>query len=234
MTELSLRDQVVLLADNFEHSYPHEIIAWAAHTFGGGLVMATGFGPEGVVLMHVLSMVSPKTPVFYVDTDLLFPETYDLRDKLHAQLRTNFKRLAADVTVEKQAELYGPELWTRDPNQCCAIRKVAPLKSYLKDQQAWITAIRRDQTHFRASAKAIEWDETYGLVKINPLVKWTSEQVWTYINLYELPTNVLHKKGYPSIGCRTCTKPVAERGDPRSGRWVGFDKVECGIHMQNK
>jgi phosphoadenosine phosphosulfate reductase len=233
MPELPLRDQVVILADNFEHSFPLEIIAWAAHTFGDGLTMATGFGPEGVVLMHVLAQTALHVPVFYVDTDLLFEETHQLRDQLAARLGINFVRLSTELTLADQADQYGPELWAREPNKCCGLRKIAPLRNYLKDKQAWITGIRRDQTHFRANAKAIEWDESYGLVKINPLVTWTSDQVWTYIQLYELPTNILHTKGYPSIGCKTCTRPAAERGDPRSGRWVGFDKVECGIHVQN-
>jgi len=111
-------------------------------------------------------------------------------------------------------------------------RPVLPLRAYLKKKKAWITGIRRDQTHTRLLAKPIEWDHTNALVKINPLLNWSQDQVWTYIYLFDLPTNVLHAHGYPSIGCMPCTRRAAEGADPRSGRWVGFKKVECGIHMQ--
>ncbi len=221
-----------LLADNFERSYPHEIIAWAAHVYGEGLAMATGFGPEGIVIMHIVSQVAPKTQIFYLDTDLFFPETYALRDELQRRFNLSFERVATPLSLDQQTEQYGPELWSRDPNQCCRLRKVDPLRAYLKQKQAWITGIRRDQTRLRRDAKPIEWDQTNGLVKLNPLLNWSHEQVWTYIYLFDLPTNVLHKSGYPSIGCWPCTRPAAEGADPRSGRWVGFQKVECGIHMQ--
>lgn len=232
MPELSERDQIVILADNFEHSYPYEIIAWAAHTYGEKLVMATGFGPEGIVILDIVQKVAPKTTVFYIDTDLLFPETHALREKLEARYGMTFQRISTDLTLKEQARQHGPELWTRDPNLCCRMRKVLPLRQYLKDKRAWITGIRRDQTALRAQSKAIEWDEANGLVKVNPLINWSESQVWTYIELFELPVNELHHKGYPSIGCWPCTRPVQEGADPRSGRWVGHKKVECGIHMQ--
>ena len=234
MTDLSIFDEVAILADNFERSYPHEILAWAAHRFGQELVMSTGFGPEGIVIMHVLQQVAPEITVFYLDTDLFFPETYALRDKLEQHFGMKFLRLSASLSLDQQNEQYGPELWSREPDRCCRLRKVEPLRAYLKTKQAWITAIRRDQTGKRASAQAIEWDAANGLVKVNPLVTWSQEQIWTYLNLFELPYNELHHKGYPSIGCAPCTRPVAEGADPRSGRWVGHKKVECGIHLQDE
>jgi len=227
-------DEIAILADNFEHSYPHEIIAWAAYRFGAGLAMATGFGPEGIVIMHILNQVAPQTTVFYLDTELFFPETYALRDKLEAFFGIKFRRLSATLSLDQQTEQYGPELWAREPDHCCRLRKVEPLRAYLKTRQAWITAIRRDQTGQRAQARAIEWDAANGLVKVNPLVTWSHDQIWTYIDLFELPYNELHRKGYPSIGCAPCTRPVAEGADPRSGRWVGYKKVECGIHLQDE
>jgi phosphoadenosine phosphosulfate reductase len=232
MDELPSIEELHLLADNFEKSYPHEIIAWAAHVYGEGLAMATGFGPEGIVIMHIVSQVAPKTQIFYLDTDLFFPETYALRDELEQRFGLSFVRVATPLSLDQQTEQYGPELWTRDPNQCCRLRKVDPLRAYLKQKQAWITGIRRDQTRLRHDSRPIEWDRTNGLVKLNPLLNWSHDQVWTYIYLFDLPTNVLHKSGYPSIGCWPCTRPAAEGADPRSGRWVGFKKVECGIHMQ--
>ncbi len=232
MNELPGLDEIDLLAENFERSYPHEIIAWAAHTYGRGLAMATGFGPEGIVIMHIVSQVAPKTQIFYLDTDLFFPETYALRDELQQRFGISFVRIATPISLDQQKQEYGPELWTRNPDQCCRIRKVNPLRAYLKKKKAWITGIRRDQTHMRLSAKPIEWDQTNGLVKVNPLLNWSQDQVWTYIYMFDLPTNVLHRRGYPSIGCQPCTRPAADGADPRSGRWVGFKKVECGIHMK--
>ncbi len=234
MHSLPIFDEVALLADNFEHSYPHEILAWAAHRFEQGLVMATGFGPEGIVIMHILNQVSPETTIFYLDTDLFFPETYALRDKLEELFGKKFLRISPTLSLDQQNEQYGPELWDRNPDRCCRLRKVEPLRAFLKTQQAWITAIRREQTSNRANARPIEWDAVNGLVKINPLVTWSQEQVWTYIHLFELPYNELHHKGYPSIGCAPCTRPVAEGADPRSGRWVGHKKVDCGIHLQDE
>jgi phosphoadenosine phosphosulfate reductase len=234
MSELSELDQLVILADNFERSYPHEIIAWASHNYGDGLVMATGFGPEGIVILHIVHQVAPEIQVFYLDTDLLFPETYQLRDRLEQRFGIGFTRVATALSVDQQNEQVGPELWSSQPDRCCRLRKVEPLRAFLKDKKAWITGIRRDQTAHRASAKPIEWDAGNGLVKINPLINWSQEQVWTYIHLFELPYNELHHKGYPSIGCAPCTRPVAEGADPRSGRWVGREKVECGIHLQDE
>ena len=232
MNELPAIEDLSLLADNFEHSYPHEIIAWAAHTYGSKLAMATGFGPEGIVIMHIVSQVAPKTEIFYLDTDLFFPETYALRDQLQERFGISFVRVTPVLSLEQQTEKYGPALWSRDPDQCCRLRKVDPLRTYLKKKKAWITGIRRDQTGTRHSAKSIEWDQTNGLVKINPLLNWSQDQVWTYLYLFELPFNRLHARGYPSIGCSPCTRPAAGGANPRSGRWVGFKKVECGIHMK--
>ncbi len=228
----SIYDEIALLADNFSHSYPHEIIAWASHRFGDGLVMATGFGPEGIVILHIVQQVAPGTQVFYLDTDLLFPETYQLRDQLEARFGIRFTRVAPPMSVSEQNEQIAPELWATQPDQCCRIRKVEPLRTFLKDKKAWITGIRRDQTSLRANAQPIEWDKANGLVKVNPLLNWTQEQVWTYLHLFELPYNVLHTRGYPSIGCAPCTRPVMDGADPRSGRWMGHKKVECGIHLQ--
>lgn len=230
----SIHDEIALLADNFSRSYPHEIIAWARHRFGEGLVMATGFGPEGIVILHIVQQAAPGTQVFYIDTDLLFPETYQLRSQLEQRFGIQFTRISTRLSVQQQNEQIAPQLWASQPDQCCRIRKVEPLRAFLKDKKAWITGIRHSQTGHRAHARPIEWDKTNSLVKVNPLLNWTQEQVWTYIHLFELPYNLLHTRGYPSIGCAPCTRPVTEGADPRSGRWVGHKKVECGIHLQEE
>ena len=134
-------------------------------------------------------------------------------------------------TVRQQAETEGDRLWAREPARCCERRKVAPLTAVLAGLDAWVTAIRRDQTAARADAQVVEWDDRFGLVKINPLAAWTKTQVWDYISEHRVPYNPLHDGGYPSIGCHPCTSRVADGEDERSGRWRGQDKTECGLHV---
>jgi len=231
LPDLTPEQEVNLLAENFERSYPHEILAWAAMRYGTGLAVATGFGPEGIVILHILSQVAPQTTVFYLDTGLFFPETYQLRDQLQEKLGLTFTQVSPSLSLAEQEKEYGANLWETNPDLCCRLRKVLPLRAYLSTKQAWVTAIRRNQTTQRANAQAIECDKTNGVVKINPLINWSQEQVWTYLHLFELPYNPLHERGYPSIGCAPCTRPVAQGADPRSGRWVGHQKVECGLHV---
>jgi phosphoadenosine phosphosulfate reductase len=132
---------------------------------------------------------------------------------------------------EEQERIQGPALWLGSPDQCCNLRKVEPLRRKLGELQAWITSIRRDQTADRASAGKIEWDEKFGLVKINPIADWNSKQVWQYIREHDVPYNSLHERDYPSIGCTHCTRAVRPGEDPRAGRWAGMSKTECGLHI---
>jgi len=222
------------VGDLLEGRSPEEVLRWGLDAFAPEIAMATGFGLEGVVLMHYLSQIAPETTVFYLDTDLLFPDTYLLRDELEARLGLRFTRVHSGLPLEAQAEAHGPELWARDPDLCCRLRKVEPLRRFLADKCAWITGIRRDQTRARANAGIVEWDRVNGLVKINPLAGWTAEQVWAYIHAHDLPFNRLHAMGYPSIGCWPCTRPAAPGENPRSGRWAGFAKTECGLHWPTR
>lgn len=219
------------ISAGLEGRSPEEVLRWGLEEFCHGLALATGFGPEGVVLMHMVSRLAPDLTVFYTDTDLLFDETYALRDELSARLGLTFTRVHSGLSLEAQAAEHGPALWSRDPDLCCQLRKVAPLRQFLRTRQAWISAIRRDQTANRASAGLVEWDRANGLVKLNPLAAWTAGQVWAYVLEHRLPYNPLHDQGYPSIGCWPCTRPVAAGADPRSGRWAGRAKTECGIHL---
>ncbi len=224
------------ISAGLEGQAPEAVLRWGLEQFHWqgrhGLALATGFGPEGVVLMHMVSRLAPDLTVFYTDTDLLFDETYALRDELSARLGLTFTRVHAGLSLEAQAAEHGPALWSRDPDRCCQLRKVAPLRQFLRTRQAWISAIRRDQTANRAGAGLVEWDRANGLVKLNPLAAWTAGQVWSYVLEHRLPYNPLHDQGYPSIGCWPCTQPVAAGADPRSGRWAGRTKTECGIHVQ--
>lgn len=216
-----------------EGSSPETILCWGFENFAPSIVMATGFGPEGIVLMHLVSQIRPETIVFYLDTDLLFAHTYELREELVKRLGIRFERVCSGISLPEQARRHGNALWDRDPDTCCQIRKVIPQRKFLADYRAWITGIRRDQTAFRANTAFVEWDYANNMVKLNPLAAWTSEQVWNHIRANELPYNPLHDYGYPSIGCWTCTKAVAPGEDPRSGRWAGKVKTECGIHLSS-
>jgi len=219
------------LAGQLERQGAPATISWAVKVFKDGLVIVTGFGPEGIVNMHMASKLDPDIKVAYIDTGLFFDETLALCAQLQKRLGLNIEAVRPKVTLDEQAENHGDRLWQRDPDLCCYLRKVEPLQRYLAGKSAWISGIRRDQTPARRRAQVVEWDATNQLVKINPLVTWTSTQVWDYIHAHDLPYNALHSQGYPSIGCRTCTRPVGLGEDPRSGRWPGLVKTECGIHL---
>lgn len=209
---------------------PRAILAWGLDQYGEDMVMATGFGTSGIVLMHLFASIKKSPPVFYLDTDLLFPETYQLKDKLSKQFGIEFTRVSSDISVPEQHGRYAKNLWEKAPNTCCFLRKVLPLRSFLSDKRCWVTGVRRDQSLTRAGTEIVEWDASNQLLKINPLAHWTSEDVWTYIRINDLPYNELHDQGYPSIGCQPCTQPVKSGEDERAGRWGGKAKIECGIH----
>jgi phosphoadenosine phosphosulfate reductase len=213
------------------HAPAEEILAWAVETLSPRIAFACSFGAEDVAIVDMLSKIKPDVQIFYLDTDVLFPETYEVRDRIIEKYRPNLVRYSALLTLEEQAEQYGEALWARDPNACCNLRKVEPLKRALASLDAWITGIRREQAPTRANAGVVEVDEKFGLIKVNPLAMWTYKDVWNYIMTNQVPYNVLHDQGYPSIGCIHCTRPVKEGEDPRAGRWAGFDKTECGLHQ---
>lgn len=216
----------------FESAHPRDILRWGLTLYGDDIVLATGFGPSGVVLMHMVSQLRPDTPVFYLHTSLLFEETLELRDKLIERLGLRFTAVYPALSLRRQAQEHGSDLWESDANACCAIRKVDPLRRYLRDKKAWIAGIRRDQGPTRASAPIVHWDHANQLVKLNPLANWNRSQVWKYISAHELPYNDLHDRGYPSVGCLPCTQPVHGLvTDERAGRWAGTAKTECGIHV---
>ncbi|MBI3111805.1 MAG: phosphoadenylyl-sulfate reductase [Ignavibacteriales bacterium] len=210
---------------------PFEILTWVHETFDPGEVtMATGFGAEGVCLIDMLTKINNRIPILYLDTDVLFQETYQLRIKLQDRYGIRFVRIASSLSLDRQAVQYGDRLWERDPDLCCTLRKTDPLKEALRPFDAWITGIRRDQSSARKNAKVIERDGRYGLLKVNPLLGWSREEVWSYIREHRLPYNPLYDKGYSSIGCIHCTTPVSAGEDERAGRWRGFQKTECGLH----
>ncbi|NBD28302.1 phosphoadenylyl-sulfate reductase [Paenibacillus glycinis] len=216
-------------AEELESATPQEILKYAVETFPN-ITFACSFGAEDVVLVDMLQKISPKTDIFYLDTDFHFKETYETRDKMAEIYGLEFVEVKPAITPEEQAAQYGEELWKSNANECCNIRKVQPLTQILSKYEAWITGIRRDQAPTRANAKKIEYDTKFGLVKFNPIADWTTEDVWNYIRENNVYYNPLHDNNYPSIGCEYCTRQVMPGEDPRAGRWAGQEKTECGLH----
>lgn len=220
-------------SDAFESQQPQDVLKDAIKRFAPKIVVACSFGAEDVVLVDMVHRIDPSIPLFYLDTDFLFPETYETRDRIiqqYALKPAQVIQVQSLLTPDQQAAQHGPALWSTEPDRCCLLRKVEPLTRILKGYDAWITGIRRDQSPTRANAGLIEWDSKFQLVKVNPLARWTWADVWTYIKVYEVPYNPLHDQNYPSIGCIHCTAPVAPGEDPRAGRWKTFTKTECGLH----
>lgn len=224
-------EELRLISDEFEKGPPEAVLRWAVEEFGPDIALATGFGAEGCVLVSMLAAISPGTRIFYLDTDLLFPETYALRDQLEARYGVRFERRATRLSLGEQSAEYGERLWERQPDLCCRLRKVEPLREMLSGLRAWVTAIRRDQSPARANIRPVERDEKFGLIKINPLAAWSAADVRDYIARYDVPYNPLHDHGYTSIGCAPCTTPVRIGEDARAGRWRGTVKTECGLHQ---
>jgi phosphoadenosine phosphosulfate reductase len=224
---------VAAAAVELEALEPLEILHWAAKRVGK-LTFATGFGAEGCVVIDLIARNGLAIDLFTLDTGVLFPETYVLWKQLESHYGVTIRAVRPELTIPAQALVHGPRLWEREPDRCCDLRKIEPLRRELATFDAWITAIRRDQTPERATAAVVEHDRKFGLVKINPLVRWTHDDVWAHLYAHDVPYNVLHERGYPSIGCAPCTSPVGDAEDPRAGRWRGSAKRECGLHLATK
>lgn len=207
-----------------------EVLRWASRRFGPRLAFATGFGAEGCVIVDLIAREGLPVDIFTLDTGLLFPETYALWRQLETRYGISIRAVRSELALDAQAAVHGDGLWERDPDRCCDLRKVQPLRAALAGFEGWVTAIRRDQTAERASAKLVEHDAKFGLLKVNPLAAWTHDDVWAHIYANDVPTNPLHDHGYPSIGCVPCTTAIAAGEDLRAGRWRGSHKTECGLH----
>ena len=216
-----------------EDSTPAAILQWASEHIPR-LTFATGFGAEGCVIIDLIGRHKLPIDVFTLDTGLLFPETYALWRALEAKYGITIRGVTPEQTVEQQAAAHGNALWAREPDRCCELRKVQPLTRALSGFAAWVTAIRRDQTPERATAQIVESDRKFGLLKINPLVAWSNDDVWGYLYANDVPTNPLHERGYPSIGCQPCTSAVVPGENLRAGRWRGTNKNECGLHVKEE
>ncbi|OHB74808.1 MAG: phosphoadenosine phosphosulfate reductase [Planctomycetes bacterium RBG_16_64_10] len=221
-----LHQQSQALAD----APPREILRWAVERYFPRLTMATAFGPEGCVILALLAEIEPRTHVFNLDTGYQFEETLQLRDRIAERygIEVELKRPALSVA---QYELqHGGPLYQTDPDRCCFDRKVTVLRQAVVGMDAWISGIRRDQSHDRANVPIVDWDRKFHLVKISPLATWTRADVWREIMARDIPYNPLHDEGYQSIGCWPCTRRVAADEHERAGRWSGTTKTECGLH----
>ena len=228
-------DELAALNQSLEGQDPSKILEAALQQYGSNIILACSFGAEDVVLLDMMLRFNPRSVLFYLDTDFLFPETHAVRDRIikHYQLHDGqIIQMKSRLSPTEQATQHGEGLWRRNPDQCCQLRKLEPLTRVLSDYAAWITGIRRDQSPTRANAGLVEWDAKFGLVKFNPLATWSWEQVWGYIRAENVPYNELHDQHFPSIGCTHCTAPVMPGDDPRSGRWSSSTKTECGLHRK--
>jgi phosphoadenosine phosphosulfate reductase len=217
-------------SDKLEGADPREIIAWAVEHYQPKLGMATAFGPEGCVIIHMLAKIDPKTYVFNLDTGYQFAETLALRDRIAQRYGIEVElRRAAQTVAEYEAANGGP-VYKSNPDKCCADRKLSVLRQASTELNAWMSGIRRDQSSDRARASIVGWDRKFGLVKVSPLANWTKAQVWKLITDENIPYNPLHDQGFTNIGCFPCTRAVALGEDERAGRWSGTGKTECGLH----
>jgi phosphoadenosine phosphosulfate reductase len=235
VSDLLSSTEIRAQAQKFESAEPAEVLSWAAENFPGRVAIGTSFQGAGLVTIHQAISAELDLPIFTIDTGLLFPETLELKNRLEKFFGIEIESVVPELTVAEQAGELGANLWERNPDLCCTIRKVEPLQRKLSGLDCWISGLRRDQSATRASTRVLElyeFDKLRGkqIVKVNPLVGWTSAQVWDYIRQHHIPYNPLKDRGFRSIGCVPCTRPVSGDESDRAGRWIGFEKTECGIH----
>jgi phosphoadenosine phosphosulfate reductase len=223
--------EIAELAQEFETRSLEELLEWAVAEFAPRIAMTSSFGAEGIVLIDKLARIAPNIPIIYLDTGFQFKETDELKERLRARYHLNLIEHRTALSTTEQAAIYGDRLYARDPDLCCRLRKVEPLRRALKGFDAWIAALRRDQSPTRVGIRLIEWNAQHELIKINPLAAWTRQKVWDYIVRHNLPYHPLYDEGYASIGCAPCTRRVEAGAHERSGRWDGETKLECGIHL---
>ncbi|MEV0551121.1 phosphoadenylyl-sulfate reductase [Nocardia salmonicida] len=208
---------------------PADLIAWTDRNFGNGYIVASNM--QDGVLVHLAAQTRPGVDVLFLDTGYHFAETMGTRDAVEAVYGVNVVNVRPEASVAEQDELLGKDLFSRDAAECCRLRKVVPLKRSLSGYNAWITGIRRVEAPTRANAPLISFDEAFGLVKINPIAPWSDDEMQAYIEANGILVNPLVEEGYPSIGCAPCTRKPEPGSDPRSGRWAGIAKTECGLHQ---
>lgn len=224
-------DELAAVNQQLANETPQNILRWAIERFYPRLTMATAFGAEGCCLIHMIAEIQPKVRIFNLETGYQFPETLELRERIKERYGIEVEYARPDTTVEEYETTHGGPLYVLQSDRCCHDRKIVPLQRAIVGYDAWISAIRRDQTKERGQASVVQWDAKFELTKINPLLSWTKKEVWGFIYKNNVPYNPLHDRGYPSIGCWPCTRAVTEGEDERAGRWSGSAKKECGLHI---
>jgi phosphoadenosine phosphosulfate reductase len=229
------RELIHRKADEFESAPLEEILRWAWENYGERAAIGTSFQGAGLVVIHTACAAGFRFPVFTIDTGLLFPETLELKAKIEARFGIAIESLVPEQSVEEQAAEHGPELWNRYPDLCCTMRKVIPLQKKLSALDVWITGLRRQQSEDRQKTRIVElykFDVLHDrhILKLNPMANWTRDAVRAFLAGHGIPVNALASRGYRSIGCMPCTRPIGDGESERAGRWTGFDKAECGIH----
>lgn len=217
------------MAAELESRSASEVLEWAFEEFGQDMYIACSFQKTSSVVMQLATEINPQARFFYLDTDVLFPETYETRDRLAEHFNVEFERWH-NISLEEQAETYGDKLWKTNPDACCGLRKVDPMRRALSTVDAWVAGIRRADSASRANTPKLAWDKKFNIWKFNPLADWSERDVWNHLSKHNVPYNPLHDQGYPSIGCTHCTRPVVPGQSARDGRWSGSGKTECGIN----
>jgi phosphoadenosine phosphosulfate reductase len=228
-------EEIHSYSEEFETASLEEILRWTWERFGTRAAIGTSFQGAGLVMIHHAVKAGLPFPIFTLDTQLLFPETYELKRRLENFFELRIESLLPDQSPEEQAADLGPELWKTKPDLCCTLRKVLPLQKKLEQLAVWITGVRRQQSETRQRTRILEmyhYDVLRDLyiLKLNPMANWSRDQIWSYIKEQQIPYNPLQDRGFRSIGCTPCTRATAEGENERAGRWTGFDKAECGIH----
>jgi phosphoadenosine phosphosulfate reductase len=214
-----------IVQPDFEQRTAEELLEYMVERFHPRLYVACSFQKEASVILDMLVKIEPEARFFVLDTGVLFKQTYETWKTIEERYGVEID-VYKGMTLERQAELHGDELWNHDPDKCCDIRKVKPMDLALSKVDAWVAGLRRDQSASRANTPKLHWDDKHGLWKANPLADWSENDVWDYIIRNDVPYNELHDRGYASIGCTHCTSPAGGR----DGRWAGTDKIECGLH----
>ncbi|MFP4469504.1 MAG: phosphoadenylyl-sulfate reductase [Bacteroidales bacterium] len=231
--------EIASLNERFENAKPHEMLDYFLKSYKGKIAFSSSMGAEDQVLTEMIVRIDPQARIFTLDTGRMFPETYDVIERTNARYGISIEILFPDrEQVEKMVKKKGVNLFyesIENRKQCCFVRKIVPLRRALEGMDVWISGLRRGQSVTRQNVQKVEWDESYGLIKINPLLEWGEEQIWDYIRERNIPYNRLHDKGFPSIGCQPCTRAVGPGEDVRAGRWWWENPVskECGLHVKN-
>jgi phosphoadenosine phosphosulfate reductase len=225
------QEQLDQVNQNLEGRPAPFVLRWAVQRFFPALTMATAFGPEGNCVIHMLAAIEPRVRVFNIDTGYQFKETLETRERIKERYGIEVEYIRPELTVAAYEAKHCGHLYNSFSDQCCHDRKSIPLKRAVTGYDAWISAIRKDQTKDRAKASVVQWDAKFGLIKINPLLYWTKKEVWDFIAQNDVPYNPLHDRGYPSIGCWPCTRAIVAGEGERAGRWHGTAKTECGLHV---